>query len=94
MDLDETSVAIGNLTAEVKNLNENYGRLIYFIKENTVRVEAALTKHSETDESNFKSLNEKVGDLSQFKTKVITIASICTFLCSCIVSLAVAAIRK
>lgn len=93
-ELDEVSMNLGQLTANVENLNDNMTHLINWMKESHSESKAALAKHVETDERNFKELTDKVMVLDNFKNKVYTIASICAVICTGVVHLGVALVSK
>lgn len=87
-ELDEISLSIGSLTADVKNINANLEHVINYIKENNVELKSLLTRHTEDDGKRFEKLGERIIPLEKFQYKVYGIASLCTLVVSTLSNLA------
>jgi len=87
-ELDEISVSIGSLQADVKNINSNLEHILNYFKESNSDLKELLTIHAEDDKKNFKDLGDRTKSLEKFQYKVYGIASLCTLIITGITNLA------
>lgn len=77
-ELDEVSMRIGQLTGQVEGLNENFERMITWMKESHTEVKSALDAHNANDKKEFAELKTRVERLDGFRNKIIAICSVCS----------------
>lgn len=79
-ELDEVSMHIGQLTGQMESLNENFERMITWMKESHTEVKLALDVHNANDKIQFDELKTKVEALDGFRNKIIAVCSVCSAL--------------
>lgn len=86
--LDEISVSIGALNANVENINKNLEHVLTYIRLSKEEVKEALTKHVEDDKDKFTDIDNRTKSLENFQYKVYGIASVFAFIATSLTNLA------
>jgi predicted PurR-regulated permease PerM len=73
--LDQISQSIGAIQADIKNLSQNFDRMISYMKESNATLTKSLAEHEERDEQDFTALQKDVSELKGFRNGVIGMAS-------------------